>query len=1153
MYQGSSLNYFVIFLLVLNDCNFILPIDWNSDIVPNQAELKAQNNDALSKYFGTDINNLEIFRSYEIMQKLVGEYKDVPLEKQKNHNYEEMTSWLKDLANRFPHITYLYSIGQSIQKRQLWVLVVARNPREHEILRPEFKYVANMHGNEVTGREALLYLAYILCENYGSNQYLTRMVNETRIHLMPSMNPDGYEMDRPGDRIGYLGRSNADNVDLNRNFPARYPMHKEASGGMTTEPETKAVMQWMTEYPFVLSANLHGGSLVANYPYDDSDTGADGIYTASADDKLFVQLAFQYARAHTNMWLSGRRCGLNDNGDTFLHGITNGAGWYHLSGGMQDWQYVHTNALEITVEMGCFKFPYDDMIPTLWKQHRFSLLSFMESVHSGVKGVVHDATGEKPISGAEITIIKGGKGKALTTSLNGEYWRLLPPGEYSLQVSHKNFKPYQFDITIDSGPAKVVNVSLKGMECDGEDIPKLQLFVRGKGPLNLLLVGFDSAAKGLLTRLVNHSCPMDEKKRSKLAYMLLENVRLHIVTEYTQTDQLLQYMRNINADSLLIFSAGPAHSTIFNAGENTPRLFNQDKFDQSLKKVFSSQEQFYNMDSKTANSFSPINSRKKVLRPNCEDRLGQTKTAAIIDEMRLGRIFELGIGIGCDSANFSSKEDIMTTGKMDAALDAIIEVMLNISKQDKVLEFSVVPSIAPTDHFTPAEVQTVTHYGYDRLDQSSSCSAKLIEMDGLKLRSLGSHNGPHTLILSVEMKTEALVYHLGARLCGQGPVEGLTTTPTIIDEEMRQVQRILEYSTIVLAPDIPHTQLNCHDYFTISPFISLITQIINLVPEIDFVIVLGTGGIKIRFIDVRRPGNDLGMTNNGTLIMSQPPSAELDENDQIKLPDLPKGNWTSTPQALAQLYIDGHEQMRQNKRDMCATNRPSTPVLDEFHWSAGRDKWTSAPDALLVQVGCCYEGQGISHLFEENRRSLFSILERRLQGVSGVIREMSGDRLSGVNVSVWPIQKDHNIILETTKTTKTTKNGHYNLALEPGTYRAMIMADGYDPMSSTFTVSFGQSTVKHFALHRPFTMSVERSIVAALIALTMLSISFCCLCRSMRRSKTKKSLAATQVKVNERRKDGFERVPLRDYHSENDSDDSDEEEVLDTRRMAMPV
>jgi len=69
---------------------------------------------------------------------------------------------------------------------------------------------------------------------------------------------------------------------------------------------------------------------VANYPYDDSDTGADGIYTPSVDDKLFAQMSFQYARAHPNMWKTGRRCGLSDMGDTFIHGITNGAGWYHL-------------------------------------------------------------------------------------------------------------------------------------------------------------------------------------------------------------------------------------------------------------------------------------------------------------------------------------------------------------------------------------------------------------------------------------------------------------------------------------------------------------------------------------------------------------------------------------------------------------------------------------------------------------------------------------------------------------------------------------------------------------------------------------------------------------------------------------------------------
>lgn len=144
------------------------------------------------------------------------------------------------------------------------------------------------------------------------------------------------------------------------------------------------------------------GSLVANYPYDDSDTGKDGIYTPSIDDKLFTQLAYTYARAHTNMyfrfvsnivdcprWKTGRRCGLSADGDSFLNGVTNGAGWYHLAGGMQDWQYVHTDCFEITVEMGCYKFPLNYMYAKLWPDHEFSLISFLSAVHSGLKVCEH--------------------------------------------------------------------------------------------------------------------------------------------------------------------------------------------------------------------------------------------------------------------------------------------------------------------------------------------------------------------------------------------------------------------------------------------------------------------------------------------------------------------------------------------------------------------------------------------------------------------------------------------------------------------------------------------------------------------------------------------------------------------------------------------
>ena len=150
------------------------------------------------------------------------------------------------------------------------------------------KYIGNVHGNEVIGREILLQLIKKLCESYNKDTELTNLIDKTRIHILPSMNPDGYEMAatrRKSDEDvidDVVGRLNANGVDLNRNFPDQF--FDENSD--TFEPESSAVMSWIKKYPFTLSASFHSGALVVTYPFDDSPSG-QSVYSSTPDDDIF--------------------------------------------------------------------------------------------------------------------------------------------------------------------------------------------------------------------------------------------------------------------------------------------------------------------------------------------------------------------------------------------------------------------------------------------------------------------------------------------------------------------------------------------------------------------------------------------------------------------------------------------------------------------------------------------------------------------------------------------------------------------------------------------------------------------------------------------------------------------------------------------------
>ena len=51
-----------------------------------------------------------------------------------------------------------------------------------------------------------------------------------------------------------------------------------------------------------------------------------------------------------------------------------------MSGGMQDWNYLNTNDFEITLELGCTKYPPHEQLPLYWQENKEPLLQYMVGV-----------------------------------------------------------------------------------------------------------------------------------------------------------------------------------------------------------------------------------------------------------------------------------------------------------------------------------------------------------------------------------------------------------------------------------------------------------------------------------------------------------------------------------------------------------------------------------------------------------------------------------------------------------------------------------------------------------------------------------------------------------------------------------------------------
>lgn len=62
------------------------------------------------------------------------------------HTEEQLLDTFAHLAKQYPNLAKVHSLGTSVEGRDLAVIEISNNVGRRELLKPMFKYVANMHG-----------------------------------------------------------------------------------------------------------------------------------------------------------------------------------------------------------------------------------------------------------------------------------------------------------------------------------------------------------------------------------------------------------------------------------------------------------------------------------------------------------------------------------------------------------------------------------------------------------------------------------------------------------------------------------------------------------------------------------------------------------------------------------------------------------------------------------------------------------------------------------------------------------------------------------------------------------------------------------------------------------------------------------------------
>jgi len=279
--------------------------------------------------------------------------------------YDVYVEMMNHFAETYPSLCRLDTIGLSVQGRLILTLVITGS-EPNDLVRPEFFYTSTMHGDELTGFYFMLRLCDTLLSSYGTSSQITDLLNRVVVYINPLSNPDGTY--RGGNHtVANAMRYNARFADLNRNFPNPFGTEPLES----IQPENIAMMDYASRHHFAMSANLHGGSEVMNYPWD-SFTSAELQHPQAEWWKAVCKRYVDTCRKY--------------NPDAFRNvndaGYIAGGDWYVIYNGRQDYFNHEHHTLELTMELSVTKKLPSELLATYWNFQSHALINYIGEILS---------------------------------------------------------------------------------------------------------------------------------------------------------------------------------------------------------------------------------------------------------------------------------------------------------------------------------------------------------------------------------------------------------------------------------------------------------------------------------------------------------------------------------------------------------------------------------------------------------------------------------------------------------------------------------------------------------------------------------------------------------------------------------------------------